>query len=49
MFAIKIIVDNYAAYCCSYYIAANIVMAFKIVTEHRLVKEFKTEEKCMLK
>ena len=46
MFAIKMIVDNFAACCCSHCIAASIVMSSKIMTEQQCVlKGFKTEDK----
>ena len=49
MFAIKMIVDNYAACCCSHCVVVNIVMSFKVMMEHCFAKEFKTEEKSKLK
>ena len=45
MLAIKVTVDNFATYCCSYFIVASIVISFKIMTQKCLVKRFKTEEK----
>ena len=50
MFAIKMIVNNFAAWrCCSHYIVARIVISFKIMTDHCFLKGFKTEEKGCLK
>ena len=45
LFAIKMIVDNFAARCSSLFIIINIVMLFGIMTKQYFAKAFKTEEK----
>ena len=45
MFAIKMTVDNFAAYCYSHYIVVSIVMSFEIMTKKCVLKGFKTGEK----
>ena len=49
MFDIKKIEDNFAACCCSHYVAASIAMFFMIMTSQCFVKGFKTEENSKLK
>ena len=48
MLAIKLIAENYAANCYSYYVIKSIVMSFNIMTEQYFLKGFNTKEKTKL-
>ena len=40
MFAIKMIVDNFAAYCCSHYVVASIAISLNIMTSQCVLSHY---------